>query len=178
MSPAPDGSRAQLETRARDGPAASGGTDTHDNAHEILARADYLSTPRTVDRRQAVPCVASSRAASSWLRNRHPAVQGRAAPMCHAPRQEVGRGAAAVRPGLCRRDRHHALLADGSVDGCHTRRQDVSDPRDGAGNIPAFQTRGRSRPACVLRSESRAAQTAARARTRTARTSACKCKRA
>ena len=173
-----DGSRAQLETRARDGLAASGGTDAHDNAHEILARADYLPAPRIVDRRQAVPCVASSRAASSWLRKRHPAVQGRGASMCHAPRQEVGRAAAAVRAGLCRRDRHRALLTDDRVGGCHTRRQDVSDPRDKAGNRFAFQTRGRSRPVCGPESKSRAAQSAARRCAGTAAASTRKCRHA
>lgn len=41
-----------------------------------------------------------------------------------------------------------ACLAGRRIGGCDTRRQDVSDPRDGAGNTVAFQRRGRSRPVC------------------------------
>ncbi len=68
--------------------------------------------------------------------------------MYHAPRQEVGTrgGSRLAKPAPTRS--HHALLTDDRVGGCHTRRQDVSDPLDGAGNSFAFQTRGRSRPVC------------------------------
>ena len=42
-------------------------------------------------------------------------------------------------------------MGDGSAGGCHTCRQDVSDPAGRAGHKFAFQTRGRSRPVCDLR---------------------------
>ena len=115
----------------------------HDDAHEILAgRPVYMLRPRSVNHRQHATCAAHRARHRHFVLRRHPAVLAQVSPMlCRLTcRPRGAAGDAWVR-------RHPAIVTTrsspkGSVGGCHTASQDVSDPPGPGGRALAAFGRG------------------------------------